>query len=251
MKETQIQYRPCLRVLKRRKSLLFLATAVCLVAGALLLKTVTPTYRASTIVGVETADTHAGIPTTASGNLQRSLKTILPQLESRARLELVAERAELRPEPGESPNDVPSGIAQNLRVELTGKDTVESFEIFFSGSDPTTVRDVTNALAEVFVEQNHLEQVRDAENSVDFLQRDLVAKAKELKDREDAISKFRERQVDVLPDQYGANTKRLSMLNQDLAGVEQKLRAAREQLATVRAQTLGSPQLDVQARMED
>ena len=251
MNETQIHYRQYLRILKRRKSLLLLATAICLVAGALVSKKVTPTYRASTIVGVETADTHAGIPTTSSQNLQRSLKTILPQLESRARLELVAERAGLRPGPGEGPNDVLSRIAQTFRAELTGKDTVESFEIFYSGSDPTMVRNVTNALAEVFVEQNHLEQVRDAENSVEFLQRDLGAKAKELKDREDAISKFRERQVDVLPDQYGANATRLSMVSQDLAAVEQKLRAAREQLATVRAQTLGSQKIDIQAQLED
>src|SRR6266571_5746455 len=147
MNETQIHYRQYLRILKRRKSLLLLTTAICLVAGALVSKKVTPTYRASTIVGVETADTHAGIPTTSSQNLQRSLKTILPQLESRARLELVAERAGLRPGPGEGPNDVLSRIAQSFRAELTGKDTVESFEIFYSGSDPTTVRNVTNALA--------------------------------------------------------------------------------------------------------
>ena len=248
MTSTQDLYRQYLRVLRRRRVLLALPLVLSLVIGAIVLKTIPPTYRASTVVRVIVTKDPAGIPATSSEALQDSLKTLIPQLQNIDRLEQVVARAGVKPGPGEDVNELASRIGQDLRVETMGKDSVESFQIFFSGPDPRMVRDVTNALAQVFIERNRIDQIRDVEGKVEFLQRDLSSKATELKDKEEAISRLRQRNTSLLPDQYASNAARLSTSTQEQASVEQKLRSAREQLAALRGQALEAP---AQAELED
>ena len=247
MTGTQDLYRQYLRVLRRRGALLAIPTALCLVIGAIVLKTTPPTYRASTVVQVLAAKDPAGIPATSSEALQDSLKTVIPQLQSGDRLKMVVIQAGLKPGPGEDVNDLASRIARDLRVETMGRDSVESFQVFFSGSDPRTVRDVTNTLAHVFIEGNRMDQIRDVEGKVEFLQRDLSGKATELREKEEAISRLRQKNTSLLPDQYASNAARLSASTQEHGAVEQKLRSAREQLATLRGQALEAP---AQAELE-
>jgi polysaccharide chain length determinant protein (PEP-CTERM system associated) len=125
----------------------------------------------------------------------------------------------------------------------TGRRESDTFQVTYSGADPKEVRDVTNLLAGIFIEDSLSNKAGEAGSAVEFLQGQLEVYRMKLEEAEAALRKFEERNVDQLPSNRAAQLSRVEQLRATLQEVQNNLRQAKIQRDLLRQQALpaGSP----------
>jgi polysaccharide chain length determinant protein (PEP-CTERM system associated) len=120
-------------------------------------------------------------------------------------------------------------MRQSIEISvLGGRRQKNAFTVSYSGKDPSTVMNVTNALASLFIEENLKVRERQAEGTSAFLSSELAAAERELKEVEKNLKTFKERHNGSLPDQLDANLKTLDRFNLDNQNLSDEIRRLEE-----------------------
>lgn len=147
---------------------------------------------------------------TVTTPIQYRLKTITEEILSRTRLETIINELNLYPELRKT-TPIEQIIAK-MRKDIEIKEKGESsFRIYYQGKDPETVRRVTSKLASLFIEENLKTRQQQAQITTDFLSHELALVEKKLKQQEKAITAFKSKHIESLPEQRESN---LAMLRQ-------------------------------------
>jgi protein tyrosine kinase modulator len=214
----------------------FLAAVVALVLG------LPDIYRATAKVLIEreqVPDEVVGTP--ARDDLGVQLETISQQVLSHNRLEQIIERFNLYPD---AKKDVPRvELAQRLRkeieLELTGADgdwgrkSTVAFTVSYRGADPQVVTDVTNAIAQLYVEENLVSREKQVSGTTALIQDKFSELHGRLQAQEKSITEFKSKNSGALPDQVAANLAALERLNSQLELNGDRAKDARERLLKV------------------
>jgi polysaccharide chain length determinant protein (PEP-CTERM system associated) len=127
-------------------------------------------------------------------------------------------------------------MAQTL-VTTTRREA-DTFEVTYRGANPEEVRDVTNLLAGIFIEESLSNKAGEVGSAVEFLQGQLETYRKKLEESEAALRKFTERNVDQLPSNRAAQLSRVEQLRATLIEVQNSLTQAKTQRDLLRQQLL-------------
>lgn len=120
-------------------------------------------------------------------------------------------------------------MRQSIEISvLGGRRHKNAFTVSYSGKDPSTVMNVTNALASLFIEENLKVRERQAEGTSAFLSSELATAERELKEVEKNLKTFKERHNGSLPDQLDANLKTLDRFNLDNQNLGDEIRRLEE-----------------------
>jgi polysaccharide chain length determinant protein (PEP-CTERM system associated) len=184
-------------------------------------------YTASCLVLIKASGVPEKIIANVADELDaRRYQTIRQEILSRTRLEKVNE--ELHPYPGAASTSAAVGTLQRaIQVNFKGND---AFSIEFSHGDRQLTRDVTNRLATLFIEEFRRARRAQVEGAADFLDQELRDSRERLDATEEALRRYKERNMGRLPEQLQASLATLQRLQLELQGVEQSLEAAEARL---------------------
>jgi succinoglycan biosynthesis transport protein ExoP len=182
-----------LAVWRRRRWLGVLVFAGILAASLSFSLSLPALYRSTATVVVERPVQETIVRPTVTGELETRLQSISQEILSRARLEGLIERFDLYPELRRAPREF--AIEQMRKdIQLEPKVVMDQgsgarlatigFALSFRGTNPETVANVTNALAQFYVEQNLKIRERQATGTTEFLKAQLADMKKKLDDQE-------------------------------------------------------------------
>jgi succinoglycan biosynthesis transport protein ExoP len=255
--------RDYLEILWRRKWWLIFPALVGTALAVVVSYTIPPEYRSSTLILVEPQKVpETYVRSTVTSGVEERLNTISQQILSRTNLEKIIKQFRLYvpedtpatghqgvitrlkdkvqerlvtlglTEPGAEPVWEPVRYVERMRqaieIKLLGRESRNAFTIAYSGKDPDTVRQVTDALASLFIEENLRVRERQAEGTSQFITAELAVAERELQEFEKSLKEFKARHNGALPEQLDANLRTLDRLQLELQALDEALRSAEE-----------------------
>jgi polysaccharide chain length determinant protein (PEP-CTERM system associated) len=200
----------------RRPWWLVVPIVLCLAAGYGVFRTMTPIYRASTLVMVEKQKVPADyVKATVTTDIDERLKTIEQQITNRDNLERIIVEMNLYP-------DVRSGapadkvVEQMRRRDLAVERRGDVFRIYFKDRDPVRAAAVANRIAELFIVQNLKIREDQAQGTSSFLETELAETKGKLEQQEARIAAFKRVYIGALPEQRDANLQAVGQLQTKL-----------------------------------
>jgi polysaccharide chain length determinant protein (PEP-CTERM system associated) len=206
-----------LRALQRRK--LYLLVPVLLMTGAAGVYSLRmpERFRARTLIAAAPVvpgnylTGRSGAVTTA--NIQDQLRTIRETLFSRPVLETV--NAEFHPyDAGDGqPEQAVEALKSKIQIQVEGPD---AFYVSFEGDQPRQVMQVTNRLAELFIERTSDLRGERVEQADSFLDAEVARLQRELSGQEEGLKAYKQSVAHELPERLATNLKLLENLQQQV-----------------------------------
>jgi succinoglycan biosynthesis transport protein ExoP len=130
-----------------------------------------------------------------------------------------------------------------------GEILISSFEISYEGQDPTKVMHVTNAIANLVIEDNIKQRENQAAGTLNFLEREIERTKEQLRLKEKQIRQFKEKHRGRLPEQMANNRRmleqlenRLNSVNTTIQGIENRKVHLQTELAKLTMGQAGTSQ---------
>lgn len=187
-------------------------------------------YVSSTLILVAAEKLPDGmIRTMATERATRRLQTIQQEITSRTLLERVVRELD----PYNAPKDAPLTSAidrmrDSVRVNVKGTD---AFSIEFEHTDPRMAMRVAERLTSLFMDEVVGSREKQVEDAYAFIDSQLVEARRELERKEEALRRFKERNMGTLPEQMPANLATLQRLQLEQQTLSEGLRRALDQQA--------------------
>ena len=254
----------------RRKWIILIPFLLSACVTLYLCATLPPIYRSETTILVEPQQVPEDyVQSTVTGSVTDRLSTISQQILSRTRLESVIRDLGLYPELREryTMEDVVIEMRKNIELNVEddkkgrsrGAASAAAFRLAFLGPDPQVVQKVTSTLANLYIEENLRVRETLARGTKEFLDREVRDVEQELATREEALRKFRQKNMGELPEQLETNLRTLEQLQEQKSAVLDSLREAEDRLILLERQldetpkhfsSIGSDQEDIYETLE-
>lgn len=121
----------------------------------------------------------------------------------------------------------------NITVDLQGKDL---FRISFTGRDPQTVQNVTNRLAQMFINETYGDRQKSAQATTEFLAERLAEVKTQLDEQEQKVADFKRQHIGMLPEQMEGNQRTLDRLQSQLQSVGEQIASAEDRKVLLETQ---------------
>jgi polysaccharide chain length determinant protein (PEP-CTERM system associated) len=256
----------------RRKWWFILPSIVGTLITILVSYSLPPIYRSSTLILVEPQKVpQSYVSPTVTSPVEDRLNTISQQILSRTNLEKIIKEFglyakddaalsgsseglkeklkqllvsfKLYAPPGGAkwgPERYVEGMREAIEIKVMGGSRKNSFIVAYTGREPKTVMQVTNALASLFIEENLKVRERQAEGTSEFLANELAVAERELRVLEGGLKEFKERHRGALPEQLDANLRTLDRLQLELQNIGEALRSTEERRVFYEQQLKGT-----------
>ncbi|HZQ53521.1 MAG TPA: Wzz/FepE/Etk N-terminal domain-containing protein [Bryobacteraceae bacterium] len=231
---SQLQPLSIVRMIWKRRRLALLLWVLGTAAAILIVHALPSVYQAEAVVLVNSQKIPVDfVSPTVRGDVPDRLALITQSIMTTARLLNIIdtfhlyekERRHLTQE--ELLRKVRADISVNFEKSWTG-DRMHAFQLSYQGKDAKTVAEVTNRLASLYVAENARAREHQAENTVDFLRRQLQEAKASLDEQEARVARFKEEHNGSLPEQQSSLLGTLSSLSVQLQGIQQSLEQAQE-----------------------
>ncbi len=230
---------PYLQLAIRRKWIILLGAIPILIAGLVYCLVAPLTYKANAlIVIVPQKVPESYVRSTVTGRNDVRIRGILQEITSRTNLERLIKKYDLYPKMRrEYPMEVVvERMKKDLEIENPRKARRNAFNISFQGRNPELVAKVTNALANLFVEQNLKLRESQSANTAKFLSQQLNKIYSALKEREEKLKKYKMEHMGELPEQRMSNLATLSALQRQVQDIQENIRRAEDRKLLIRQQ---------------
>jgi polysaccharide chain length determinant protein (PEP-CTERM system associated) len=191
------------------------------------------------------------VRSTVTNDLTDRLRTISEQIKSRTRLEKIIDRFDLYPEIRMSgtTTEAVEALRKNIIIDVKrfaqGVGT-GAFEIAFTSGDPVKARDVTNSIANLFIEDNLKLRESRAMGTTTFLDRELVRMQQSLREKETALREFKEKYRGLLPGNMDQNYRMMGHLQQELNSVNTTIQQTKDRKVLLETQISGLERMKAQ-----
>ena len=226
-------------ILLRRKWYVVIPVVVTMAATVVYLVITPRIYRASTLILVERqAVPENYISPTITASLSDRIATIKQQVTSRSNLESLVEKYQLYASKDRSEKEV----TMQEKVEFMRKRiqiTVHrgaAFSITFEYADAEKVMKVANDLTANFIDENLRVREEQSVGTTRFLESELARLEEGLKEREAALTAYKQNNMGGLPDQLQTNFSMLKQLSDKVVSIDRSLDEARTQKIMIQGQ---------------
>lgn len=242
-----------LQLLMHRKWLIvgvFLVGSVATIAVVQLLQNV---YTAQTLILVDPQKVpESYVKSTVTGSVRDRLSTLSQQILSATRLQKIIDSLHLYQ--AEKRKMAREEILAMMRKDITttvvsdfgASQDLQAFRISYSGTDPRLVAQVTNQIAQLFIEENLRAREQQSAGTADFIQNQLLETRKTLEEQEGKLKDYRLRHVGEMPEQQTADLQILGQLQSQVQLEGEALNRAEQQktyLQSMMTQTV--PVIDI------
>jgi len=196
----------------RRRALIAAVAFTAVIAAAVAFAVYLPDlYRASAIVVIERPLPDGVVRPTVSNELESRLYQIRQEILSRERLTGVIKRFDLYPELRKKTafEDVLNQAREDIHWEANGPEQVSgrtktvAFTLTYTGADKRNVADVSNAIAQFFVEHNSAMRANEAKRATQLLEEQVTTARQQVAVSEARMRDFTLRNQAQLPQAAG------------------------------------------------
>jgi polysaccharide biosynthesis transport protein len=114
--------------------------------------------------------------------------------------------------------------------------TAFAFDIAFNHREPTKAKEITSALAKLFISQNDKTRTERAIKATDFLMEESEKLNRELQEVDNNIAMYKEQNSYSLPDQAQGNLAAIDRTENELRDTENQIRTTKERIAFLAAE---------------
>ncbi len=208
----------------RRKWVVLGSAIAGIVLAALLCAVLPKSYRSNTLILIENQKIPADYVKSIGGaSIEQRLTMIHQQVMSRTFLSQIMDEHKLYENKVRREGLEPAieTLRKMIKVETVGTPsssgkTVEAITLSFADEDPTTAMNVTAKLASLFIQENLRSREQLVTGVTVFLEQELHSSKTLLEAKERAISEFKARYVNEIPEQKEANLRTLDRLQTEL-----------------------------------
>jgi protein tyrosine kinase modulator len=224
-----------LSILRYRKWLLIVPLITLTLVTAVGSQFLTNFYRAQTTILVSTGDVAEEIiPSSVTGSIEDRVRTVREQILSETLLLSVIDTYNLYPGMADGPTEDRIGaMRSSIRVDLQGKDL---FRISYIGRDPLTVQNVTNRLAQMFINETYGDRAKSAQATTEFLADRLKEVKTQLDGQEQQVAEFKRKHIGFLPEQMEANQRALDRLQSQMQSLGEQIAGAEDRKVLLETQ---------------
>lgn len=221
-----------LRALWRRKGMIATLWLAGTAGVAALVLSLTPLYRADTLVLVEPQKIpETFVAATVQVILEARLDMLKQQVLSRDRLWSLIEEFHLYPE--ERDRHTQQEIVQLMRDDLDialergwSASRPGAFRVAYYAPDPLVAAEVANRIGQFFIDENQRQREAEAASASDFLDSQLAESQSHLREQEARLSAFKLQYNGQLPSQEAALLAELAQTRAELSAVQDSLARA-------------------------
>jgi polysaccharide biosynthesis transport protein len=209
----------------RRRALIAALAFTTVIAAAIAFAVYLPDlYRASAVVMIERPLPDGVIRTNVSNELESRLYQIRQEVLSRERLTTLIKRFDLYPELRRKAgfedvlNQAREDVDWNANgpEQVSGRTKTVAFTLTYTGTDQRNVADVTNAIAQFFVEHNSAMRAGEARRAVQLLEEQVKAAKHQVDIQDGRLRDFTLRNQAQLPHAAGVAMAQYSSLADEL-----------------------------------
>ena len=246
----KLEIGPYIDIALRRKWWIAISFVVAVLGGFVFFEISPEIFQASTLILVEPQKVQTSyVNPVVNDTVEKRLHTITQQVHSRTNLEKIIEKFDLGKEPEKIDEsfidklkkklnlemDVPANeesikimnlvekLRKKIKVALQGRGGNNSFEISFTWHEPEVAAQVTNFIAEKYIEENLNVREEMAMATTDFLEREASRIRFELEAKEKELEDFKNRHMGTLPSELSSNMSILHQLKDELNTLEKRL----------------------------
>jgi polysaccharide chain length determinant protein (PEP-CTERM system associated) len=239
-----------LAVLRRRRKVILIPILLAPLAGFLVSYAFSPKYTSQALVLVEVQSVPEGyVKPVVTEDLTQRIATMQQQVLSRNRLQPMVERLGLVKN-GKSLDDVVGTIQANIDVEPVqpgvssssssgssstkkkpgpnSSSNIVGFDVNFTADNPRDAQLICNELTSMFLEENLKAREQVAQNTTDFLSRQVEEAKHDLDGQDSKLASFKKQYLGQLPGDEDTNLKILMGLNSQLDSNTQTLNRAQQ-----------------------
>ena len=164
-----------------------------------------------------------------TADLGDRLRTITRQIKSRERLEKIINEYDLYPDVrvARTMTDAVEVFQKKIEINMRGSSRhpgTDSFEIAYLSDDPVKARDITNAIANLFIEDN-LKPIESEVTGNSTLIDDEAERMKGvLRQKEEQVREFEEKYLGLMPEQMEDNVLTPTKLQQQINSLNTTIR---------------------------
>jgi len=245
-------------MLRRRWVWMSAALGMALLATAVLVAGVQPTYVAtSTILIASQRIPEDFVRTTVEEDSLQQINAMMGQVLTRTNLAKLVEQFDLYPDLGTTRTMEEITTLFRERLEITPvagmaqakNEAARLIQIAFEHRDPVKAATVANETAGLFTSENLRRRSQQARLTTEFLRRELEAAEVALREQDRQITEFKELNRGELPSELEANLARLDRLQQQRQSLAQLIGEASNRLTMLAAGQ--SPDASPDARLAD
>jgi polysaccharide chain length determinant protein (PEP-CTERM system associated) len=217
-------------VLRRKWEIIFGAVPF-LLAGVLFCLFSAKVYRTSaTIIVVPQRVPESYVRSTITGDVDERIRGIWQEITSRTNLELIIQQFNLYPEARERlpMETVVEVMRQNIEIDSPRAASTNAFILSYNGKDPVLISKVTNALANMFIEENLKLREAQAKGTAEFLGQELETVYQDLREREESLKKYKTEHMGELPEQGQTSLAMLGRLQEQRETTQESIRRAED-----------------------
>ncbi len=231
----QIDY--YLELAVKRRWLLIIPFCIAMLSGIYLAFALPRTYQATTLILVRPQRVPTDyVRSIVSTDIDQRINTIKQQILSRSNLERVIEKFKLFSDPDNAEMFMENKIEvmrERIDVEVTRssrRSVADAFSVSYRASDPQTVMNVANTLANYFIDENLKVREAQAIGTSGFLDNQLDTIRIRLEEVEKQFGAYRKKHMGELPEQLDTNLRVLDRLQLQLNERQENLRDAKNRL---------------------
>ncbi|MGE4096095.1 MAG: GNVR domain-containing protein [Candidatus Binatia bacterium] len=230
-----------LALLRRRKWLAVSIFSVLLTTLVTAVASLPPVYRSSTVIAIERQQVPENyVQSMVTLGVVGRLRVLNQRILSRERLNQLATQLDLYPEL-RGQQGVADAVAKALRkdigvqVDTNGEshDSTITFNVSYTGTDPTKVAKVAEALALFYIEENLKVREESSSGTTEFLRAQLRETQAKLEVQEQQVAQYKRQHLQELPEQLYGNMGMLSQLRTQVEATAAGLKAAEQRQSVV------------------
>jgi len=246
-------------IAKRRKLSLILPALFVVVVASVVAFTLPPVYRSTSTILIEEQEIpREFVVGTVTSFAEQRLQTINQRIMSSTRLLEIINQFNLYTElRSKLPiEEIVAKMRKDIKLETISANVVDprsgtakiatiAFSLSYDGSSPETVQKVANMLASLYLEENMKALESQTIGASKFLEEEARGLQVELAQVDAKISRFKERNVTVLPELLQANVQGIDRIESEIERLKDQLRTYKEregylqtQLATIPTDTV-------------
>lgn len=225
------------KIIIRRRWFIIIPFCLALIIGMYFAFTMPKIFQANTLILVEPQRVPTSyVQSVVTMDISSRLRTISEQVMSRTNIERIIETYKMFAGPEYQKmflEDKIESVRKRISVDVRRSST---FSISFKGKDPEKVKNVANALATYFIDENLKVREAQAVGTSVFLDDELKTMRTRLEESERKLMAYRQKYMGELPDQLDANLNVLTRYSEQLIENQKALREAKGMLAALEKQ---------------
>lgn len=223
-------------IVRRRKWILTIPMVVCSVSAYAVSLFLPARYKSETVVLVEAPAVSSELVKPIGGDTNQRLATMREEILSRTRLQQIIEKFSLyREDLGKHPMEELVGRLRNSidvsavrPMDRTNANGLPGFTIEVIAGQAHLAQQICTEITSMFLQQNVIVSERKAEDTTDFISRQLQEAKGKLNDQDARLAEFQRHYSGSLPDEAQTNFSVLSGLASQLDSVTQSLNRAQQ-----------------------